>query len=130
MASCDSRVLAGLCGGAPNRRVLLGRCGSQAWFEDAYVTGTIKKKGKGKDKYVVAWEQEGWKDEEVELAPRGRRGVQGMPEDADFLFGSPPMSLPPLRAVGASRGRWPPLVCQNLAPLFDAKYTREVVCPP
>lgn len=109
-----------------------GAAGSapQAWFEDAYVTGTIKKKGKGKDKYVVAWEQEGWKDEEVELAPRGRRGVRGTPEDADFLFGSPqcrwPLSewLKPPGAVG------PRLFPRTWPPLFDAKYTREVVWPP
>jgi len=57
----------------------------KAWFEDAYVTGTIKKKGKGKDKYVVAWEQEGWKDEEVELAPENHTTDESNPDRWQLL---------------------------------------------
>jgi len=41
----------------------------KAWFEDVWVPGTVQSKSRGKNKYMVAWDREGWKPEEVELNP-------------------------------------------------------------
>lgn len=64
------------------RRPMLARTGPlpQAWFEDCYVEGVVKQKGKGQHRYLVGWAAEGWKDEEVELAPEDHTTDEANPQ--------------------------------------------------